>query len=146
MSPSDDPVGTITAMVERMNAHDLDGCVECYSEDAELQDPRFPEPVHGLEYVREGFRYWFNAFPDVAIEVVKLIVDGSDVAVEWTFEATHLGEYLDVPPSGRRFKVLTAAHFRVENGKVTRDFSLFDASGLRLLEELGGGEGQGAVG
>jgi steroid delta-isomerase-like uncharacterized protein len=129
-------------MVAVMNTRDVPGCVACYSDDAELQDPRFPQPVHGSDYVRQGFQYWYDAFPDVKIEIKRKIIDPPDVALEWTFEATHLGEYLGVKPSGKRFKVLTAAHFRVEGGKVTRDFSLFDASALRLLEELHtGGDG-----
>ena len=136
-----DVAGVIERMVAVMNTHDLDGCVEFYSPDAELQDPRFPEPVVGSEFVREGFGYWYSAFPDVRITVEKMIVEGKDVAVEWTFEATHQGEYMGIPPSGKSFKVLTAAHFQVEGGKVTRDFSLFDATGIRTLEELAGVSG-----
>lgn len=123
-------------MVIHMNDHDLDACVGCYSQNAELQDPRFPEPVYGTDYIRRGFKYWFDAFPDVKITVLNKIIDGPKVALEWTFEATHLGEYLGVQGTGRRFKVLAAAHFEVHGGKVTRDLSLFDASALRMLEAL----------
>ena len=38
-------------------------------------------------------------------------------------------------PSGKRFQVRTAALFRVENGKFTRDLSLFDATGLLTLQD-----------
>jgi steroid delta-isomerase-like uncharacterized protein len=123
-------------MLAAMNAHDIEGCVACYSDDAELQDPRFPQPERGKEIVREGFGYWFGAFPDVEITVQNLFLDPPQVAVEWVFEATHKGEYLGVRPSGKRIRVLTAAHFRIEGGFVTRDFSLFDAVGLRKLEAL----------
>jgi steroid delta-isomerase-like uncharacterized protein len=136
--------GVIDRMVAVMNQHDLDGCVGFYSPDAELQDPRFPDPVRGSEYVREGFSYWFSAFPDVRITVNRMIIDGRDVAVEWTFDATHQGEYMGVPPSGKAFSVTTAAHFQVEKGQVIRDFSLFDATGIRTLEELAGVGGSAA--
>jgi predicted ester cyclase len=86
--------------------------------------------------VREGFRYWFDAFPDVIVTVKNLIIEDGQLAVEWTFDATRQDEDMGVRPSGRRFQVLTAAHFRIENGFVTRDFSLFGASGLRQLENL----------
>jgi steroid delta-isomerase-like uncharacterized protein len=134
----DETLTVFYRMLTAMNEHDLDACVACYSVDAELQDPRFPEPATGLDVVREGFRYWFDAFPDVVVTVNNLIIDNGQLAVEWTFDATHQGEYMGVRPSGRRFQVLTAAHFRIENGLVTRDFSLFDASGLRQLEKLTG--------
>jgi hypothetical protein len=41
--------------------------------------------------------------------VTNRIVDPPKVAIEWTFEATHLGEYLGVQPSKQRFSVLSAA-------------------------------------
>jgi steroid delta-isomerase-like uncharacterized protein len=141
MDGRDEVNAVIDHMIAVMNEHDPDACVACYSEDAWLQDPRFPQPVRGNQYVREGFKYWFDAFPDVHVTLVDRIIDGPKVALEWVFEATHLGEYLGAAPSGRRFKVLTAAHFTVENGKVTRDFSLFDASALRMLEALASANG-----
>jgi steroid delta-isomerase-like uncharacterized protein len=137
MDDRDQIIATMDRLVGYMNAHDLDACVEAYGENAELQDPRFPQPVHGANYVREGFKYWFDAFPDVKVTVTNRIVVPPKVAIEWTFEATHLGEYLGVQPSKQHFSVLSAAHFDVRDGKVTRDFSLFDASALRMLEELG---------
>jgi steroid delta-isomerase-like uncharacterized protein len=127
-------------MLDAMNSHDLDACVACYAEGAELQDARFPEPARGKEVVREGFRYWFSAFPDVVVRVVNIFIDPPQLAVEWVFDATHQGEYLGVEPSGKRVRVLTAAHFRIEGGLVTRDFSLFDATGLRQLEALAAGQ------
>jgi steroid delta-isomerase-like uncharacterized protein len=136
MDGRDDINAAMDRLVGFMNEHDLDACVAAYSANAELQDPRFPQPVYGAEYVREGFKYWFDAFPDVRVVVTNRIIDPPKVALEWTFEATHLGEYLGVAPSKKRFKVLSAAHFEMKDGKVTRDFSLFDASALRMLEEL----------
>lgn len=128
----------IKTMVAAINSHDLEACVSVYSQDALLQDPRFPEPVRGIQYVKEGFKYFLDAFPDIRVEIDDLIIDEPRVAVEWTFDATHTGDYLGVHGLGGHFKILSAAHFRVEDGKVTRDFSLFDASALRMLEELAG--------
>ena len=129
-------IRVIEELVAATNTHDLDACLEFYAEDAEVQDPRFPEPAHGVEYVREGFGYWYDAFPDVQVTINRLIVDPPDIAVEWTFEGTHQGEYMGIEPSGLPFRVMTAVHYTVENGKVTRDFSLFDVTGIRQLEEL----------
>ena len=131
-----DMTAVFNKMLDAMNRHDLDACVACYSDDAELQDARFPEPARGKDTVREGFSYWFGAFPDVEVSVKNLFIDPPQLAVEWVFEATHKGEYLGVAPSNKRVRVLTAAHFKIKDGLVTRDFSLFDATGLRQLEAL----------
>lgn len=126
----------INRMVNAINRHDVEACVGCYGEDILLQDPLYPDPVRGIEHIRTAFRYWFEAFPDVQVQVMDRIIDGPKVALEWTYEATHVGKYMDVPASGQRFRMLTVAIFRVENGKITRDFSLFDGTALRMLEKL----------
>jgi steroid delta-isomerase-like uncharacterized protein len=118
------------------NAHDIDGCVACYSDDAELQDPTFPETVHGANHVREGISSWMAAFPDVRAWVVNRIIDKDEAAVEWGFEGTHQAEYLGVRPSNRVFRTVTVSHFAFRDGKIVRDFSLFDATALRHLEAL----------
>jgi steroid delta-isomerase-like uncharacterized protein len=118
------------------NEHDIDGCVACYSDDAELQDPTFPETVHGANHVREGISSWMAAFPDVRAWVVNRIIDKDQAAVEWGFEGTHKAEYLGVRPSNRVFRTVTVSHFAFRDGKIVRDFSLFDATALRHLEAL----------
>jgi steroid delta-isomerase-like uncharacterized protein len=128
--------GVVRAFVEHANRQDVEACAAFYHPDADLQDPRFPEPVKAGDSVREALEYFWAAFPDATYTVNDMIIDGDKVAVEWTLNATHAGEYLDVPPSGERFEVRTVALFRVNNGQFVRDFSLFDATGLRTLEAL----------
>ena len=42
------------------------------------------------------------SFPDVHMEVVELIAEGDQVVGRFTCSATHLGEWLGHPPTGRR--------------------------------------------
>jgi steroid delta-isomerase-like uncharacterized protein len=132
----DQTIYLINRMFVQMNKHDIDACVAFYTKDAELQDPTFPDPVRGDDRVRAGFTDWMQAFPDVHAWVVDIIVDGDKAAVEWAFEGTHSGMYLGVAPSGRRFKTLTTSHFHFRDGKISRDFSMFDATALQQLEAL----------
>ena len=126
----------IDQLFSYINEHDIDRCVACYSDDAELQDPTFPETVRGAEHVRAGFADWLRAFPDVRAWVVNRIIDQEKAAVEWAFEGTHSAEYLGVLPSRRVFRTLTVSHFAFRDGKIVRDFSMFDATALRKLEAL----------
>ena len=128
--------GVVRAFFEHANRRDVEACAACYHPEAYIQDPCFPEPVKGGESVREAFAQLWMAFPDATFTLNDMIIDGNKVAVEWTLSATHAGEYLGVQPSGKRFQVRTASLFRVDNGQFVRDFSLFDATGLRALEAL----------
>ena len=136
MSGHDEVRAVIDHLVDMINTWDPASCAACYSADAIVQDPRYPEPVRGREIVLDAYRYWFQAFPDVRMVATDHIVDGHKIALEWTFEGTHMGEYLGVQGSARRVKALNVSHFWVHDGLITRDLSLFDASTLRMLEDL----------
>jgi predicted ester cyclase len=60
------------------------------------------------------------AFPDLAISLNDLIVEGDKVAVRWTVEATHLGEGLGMAPTSKRvaFRGMTWMEWR--DGRMVR--------------------------
>ncbi len=45
------------------------------------------------------------AFPDWKVTVDDIIAEGDKVVARATGEGTHLGEYMGIPPTGRRIKV-----------------------------------------
>jgi predicted ester cyclase len=76
------------------------------------------------------------SFPDVHMEVVELIAEGDQVVGRFTCSATHLGEWLGHPPTGRRFeRVDEVSIFRVRDGRITQVWSLEDTLGR--LKQLG---------
>lgn len=83
-----------------------------------------------------------TAFPDLAISVDDLIVDGDKVAARWTVEATHLGEGLGVAPTGKRvaFRGMTWMEWR--NGKMARGWDSWNLGGL--IQELASAGGTSA--
>lgn len=88
----------------------------------------------------KGARRWiapFRAsFPDVRMEIVELIAEGDKVVGRFTCSATHLGEWLGHPPTGRRFeKIDEVAIFRIRDGRIVRGWSLEDT--LERLRQLG---------
>ena len=76
------------------------------------------------------------SFPDVHMEVVELIAEGDQVVGRFTCSATHLGEWLGHPPTGRRFeRVDEVSIFRMRDGRITQVWSLEDTLGR--LTQLG---------
>jgi hypothetical protein len=76
------------------------------------------------------------SFPDVHMEVVELIAESDKVAGRFTCSSTHLGDWLDHAPTGRRFeRVDEVAIFRLRNGRITHAWSLEDS--LSRLRQLG---------
>jgi predicted ester cyclase len=76
------------------------------------------------------------SFPDVHMEVVELIAEGDQVVGRFTCSATHLGEWLGHPPTGRRFeRVDEVSIFRMRDGRIAQVWSLEDTLGR--LRQLG---------
>ncbi len=76
------------------------------------------------------------SFPDMRMEVIDLIAEGDRVAGRFTCSATHLGEWLGHPPTGRRFEAIDeVSFFRFRGGRIVESWGLED--NLARLEQLG---------
>jgi predicted ester cyclase len=66
-----------------------------------------PFPHQGPE--REGLRYaldvFLSAFPDIQWILDEQVADGGKVVSRFTWTGTHRGEFLGIPPTGKRVKV-----------------------------------------
>lgn len=108
---------------EVMNGGNLDAIDELYA----------PPMAKGAKKWIAPFR---ASFPDVRMEIVELIAEGDKVVGRFTCSATHLGDWLGSPPTGRRFeRVDEVAIFRFREGRIVRAWSLEDT--LSRLEQLG---------
>jgi steroid delta-isomerase-like uncharacterized protein len=75
------------------------------------------------------------AFPDWKVTVDDIIAEGDKVVVRATGQGTHLGEYMGIPPTGRRIKVSWIAIYRIADGKLAEHWQQIDELGLR--QQLG---------
>jgi predicted ester cyclase len=75
-----------------------------------------------------------TAFPDQRVAVDDLLAESDRVAVRFTLRGTHLGELLDLAPTGRRVTVPGVAIYRIAGGRIAEGWVGFDALGL--LEQL----------
>jgi steroid delta-isomerase-like uncharacterized protein len=118
------------------NAHDPDAVAAVFAEDAVVRDAGSSAVEVGRDAVRERAVRLFAAFPDLRLERVDLVIDGSRHADRWVLSGTHEGELLGLPPTGRKVRV-DGATFTVMNddGLVVEDHHYVDLAGL--LTQLG---------
>jgi predicted ester cyclase len=77
-----------------------------------------------------------GAFPDFTMEIVDLIAEGDKVVGHFTCSGTHEGEWLGVPPTGRRFEGVDEVYiFEVRDGKLVSALGVED--NLSRLHQLG---------
>jgi predicted ester cyclase len=77
-----------------------------------------------------------SAFPDFEMEIVDLIAEGEKVVGHFECSGTHLGEWLGVPATGRRFEKVDEIYiFRVQGGRLVSALGVED--NLTRLRQLG---------
>ncbi|MTH70144.1 DUF4440 domain-containing protein [Agromyces bracchium] len=89
----------------------------------------------GRDGVREEGAFWFTAFPDAEVSIEELLADGDKVTVRVHATATHLGDFLGIPATGRRVDMDEIDIFRVEGGLLAESWAVPDIFGL--MNQLG---------
>ena len=91
-------------------------------------DPSLPSPqLRGREGARQLVR---TAFPDIRFTIEDAITEGDKVALRVSFGATHKGEFMGMPPTGKRVNISLTGIFRVVDGMIAENWVIFDALGM----------------
>jgi len=114
---------------EVLNGHDLDVLPELVAEDFVEQNPP-PGQGPGREELRQFLAQMFEGFPDLRWRVEETMAEENRVAAWSTWEGTHQGTSLGVPPTGRSVSVeaWTIDYFR--DGKLAESQIIMDVMGL----------------
>ena len=70
------------------------------------------------------------AFTDYVIEIIDMIAEGEKVVVMKKHEYINTGEFLSIPPTGKKVSTIYMFVYRLENGKVAEVWGLEDSLGL----------------
>lgn len=92
----------------------------------------FPPDREGLKQILTTMR---SAFPDLKVTVQDVIAEGDKVVQRRTFEGTHRGEFLGIPPTGKMVSVGQIIVSRVAGGKIVEEWAETDFLGM--LQQVG---------
>jgi steroid delta-isomerase-like uncharacterized protein len=92
-------------------------------------------PPVGIDMHRQFGLGTFSAFPDLKRPVEDLVAEGDKVVARWTSIGTHEGDFMGVPPTGKRVTTSGITIFRLENGKIVEEWSESDMLGM--LQQIG---------
>ncbi len=122
--------------IEAWNRQDLDGVAGCYEEDGVLRDIALDLPFQGLEEMRDAATAYFSAFPDVEMIVRRVTCEGNVLVAEWHATATHGGDFMGLPATGRHVEVDGCNIFTFgEDGLFKTAINYWDVAGV--LHQLG---------
>jgi steroid delta-isomerase-like uncharacterized protein len=100
-----DRISIRTALVERHiqleNAHDLEGVLATFGDQAHYDDEAWGEHHEGIGGVQAFYQQLMTALPDLSIEVVRRHISEDAILVEVVIRGTHLGNWRGLPATGR---------------------------------------------
>jgi predicted ester cyclase len=71
-----------------------------------------------------------RGFPDVISTIEDLIAEEDKVVARWRSRATHQGDYMGIPPSGKEVEFTGISIYRIEEGKIAQSWNSEDQFGL----------------
>jgi len=93
----------LAVRAESWNRRDIEALTDDHAENGTVQSDIAGE-VRGRPLIRDLYRRWFLAFPDLTFQYDRVVIDADVAVVLWTLEGTHRAKFLGVAPTGRRMR------------------------------------------
>ncbi len=134
-----------TRMIEEIfNRGDVGKADEFLAPDFVEREELPPGLPGGREGVKQLAMMLRSAFPDLKATVEDILAEGDKVVIRQTWTGTHTGgEFMGVPPTGKRVSVGVIDIIRVADGKFAEHWGQMDS--MAMMQQLGAIEtpGQG---
>jgi steroid delta-isomerase-like uncharacterized protein len=91
--------------------------------------------VDGAEAWKKFMVPFRAAFPDMHFTVHFQMAEGDKVLNCWTAHATHRGDFMGIPPTGKEVAYNGMSVGRLENGRIVEEWTVMDL--MALMQQLG---------
>lgn len=91
--------------------------------------------VEGREGFRQVVAFWHTGLSDISSTIEDIFAEGDRIAVRVRFTATHSGEFMGIPATGRTLTFSGLNILRIAEGKLAEQWVQNDD--LALLQQLG---------
>ena len=102
-----------------------------HAQNGTLESPIFGRR-QGRPAIADSYRSLFTIFPDWDFQGEPLLIDGDRVAQPFTVNATHVGTFMGLDGTNRKFKIQGVRLFTMANGLVQHERRIYDFTGLLI--------------
>ena len=131
MISRDDAATFFANRQELWKTRDASALARCHHEDGTVISPIF-RTVQGHAAIITSYRSLFATFPDWQYTGQQLLIDGDRVAEQFLVRATHGGEFMGLPGSGRQFDIQGVCLFEMRDGLIALERRIYDFTGLLI--------------
>jgi steroid delta-isomerase-like uncharacterized protein len=127
----DEAVTFFARQQEYWNSRNSEALALTHTPDGTVVSPIF-RTVSGRADILQSYTSLFATFPDWQYIGQQLLVDGNHVAQQFLVHATHSGEFMGLPGSGRRFDIQGVRLFEMRDGLIAYERRYYDFTGLLI--------------
>jgi steroid delta-isomerase-like uncharacterized protein len=91
--------------------------------------------VQGLDNFKQVLNPFLSAFSDLGIEIEDMVAEGDRVVCRFTARATHSGNFMGLPPTGKTAVWAGNPSYRLAGGMIVEEWFFEDHLGL--FQQLG---------
>ena len=117
------------------NSHDVDTIVSYFTDDCVYEDAAFGVINHGQTELKAFLHEFFNATPDIRLDVKAAFISGDWGGTEWTMSGTNTGDFQGIPATGKSILFRGASITEIQNGKFKRHTDYYDLTSI--LQQVG---------
>jgi steroid delta-isomerase-like uncharacterized protein len=140
MSNMNDNKRIVAMFVEELwNKRNLEVADTIFDEDCYTHQLQSGLPVVGAPRGPAGIKAhvtdWLSGFLDLKFTVEQMFADGDRVISQLAMDGTQTGQWMGVPPTGKRVNIRMMTIHRIRKGKIIEDWVLVESLGL--LQQFG---------
>ena len=130
-----DHTATLRRFYDSINAGDVDRFGELLADDF-VEHEETPGLAPTKEGVKEFFRMYIAAFPNLRFDAEDVLASGDKVVARVRVTGTHEGEYMGIPATGKSIDVQAIDIVRFDDdGLAHEHWGVFDVMGM--MQQLG---------
>jgi steroid delta-isomerase-like uncharacterized protein len=109
-----------------MSAHDLDGLLALFTDDAIYEDVALGSVNRGKTSIHTFAAHFVQVFPDVTVALSSRFVTPTHGGAEWVIRGTQSGDLPNIPAQGKRMELRGASIMEFAEGKIRRVSDYWD--------------------
>lgn len=127
----EDAVAFFERRAECYRQRDSAALAGTHAPDGIVQSPIFPD-IKGRDAIDASYQKLFSIFPDWEVVFEPPIVDGARAAHPFVARATHVGEFMGLPGTGRRVQIHGTLICTLGAEGVIHEQRVYDFTGLLI--------------
>lgn len=121
----------LEARQDKYRSRDAGALAADHATGGSVHSPIFATVV-GRPAIERTYASLFQMFPDWALTFEEAIVDGPRVAHPCHVKATHQGDFMGLPGTGRQVDFRGVLLYRLEDGLIAEEWRLYDFTAVLL--------------